>query len=371
MEVMATMNQFGLTHYVPIVRWKEAERTALAKLADHAKTSITPLIELARENFMRPGSKALSTDEAVNKISGQLFRYWGERPFFIDLYLLSQDSLTQGPNHPLTLLGNYASNMKMSLIPVTGIGRDVLYQSAVRAVISRHNQGACLRLSREDINRPTLAKDINDILSFLNLTPKAVDLLVDFQIIDQSAPTFNTLCERIPSINKWRNFIVASGAFPEDLRALGKNDIHRLERLDWISWKDQAIAKSSVMRMPIYSDYTIQHALYLNRKGRQRYSASIRYTADNYWVIMRGEDVFNRDGPGFGQWPANAVLLCEQPEYCQETFSDGDKYIREMSLQFDQTGNATTWLRAGINHHMTFVVHQLANLPETSAAALS
>jgi len=85
---------------------------------------------------------------------------------------------------------------------------------------------------------------------------------------------------------------------------------------------------------------------------------------------MRGEDVFKRDGPGFEQWPAQAILLCDLPEYCEETFSEGDKYIRQMSLQRKQTGNVVTWLRAGINHHMTFVVRQLASLHGTSIAAL-
>lgn len=369
------MNRFSPTHYVPILRWKKAEQTALAQLYDHDSICITPLVELVPENFIRKDVKGhsikLSSNEVTNKVVGQLYKYWGERPFFIDLWLLSKDILNNGPSHFLAMLGQYASILKLSLIPVTGLARGSPYQSAVRTVLSIHNQGVCLRLSREDIKRPTLAKDINTVLSFLKLPPELVDLIVDLQIIDSSVPTFNTLCELIPSINKWRNFIVASGAFPEDLSGLKKNDIHRLGRTDWISWRDQAITKTSVTRMSIYSDYTIQHALYLQREGSLHYSASIRYTADNYWVIMRGEDVFRRDGPGFEQWPAQAILLCDLPEYCEEKFSYGDKYIKEMSVQLKKTGNIVTWLKAGINHHMTFVVRQLASLLGASTAAVS
>ena len=196
-------------------------------------------------------------------------------------------------------------------------------------------------------------------------------MIVDFQIIDWSAPTFKTLCKLIPRINGWRNFIVASGAFPEDLSELQKNDIHKIERIDWKSWRDQTTEVPSVPRIPTYGDYAIQHALYLRREGPAHYSASIRYTAEDYWLIMRGEDVFREDGPGFDQWPAQAVLLCDLPEYCRETFSAGDKYIKQMSLQRKQTGNMVTWLRAGFNHHMTFVVRQLASLSVASTAALS
>ena len=370
------MNKFGSTHYVPIIRWKLAEKTALAQLYEHDSTCLTPLVELVPENFIRKDAKSgnitkLSTNEVINKVVGQLSKYWGERPFFIDLWWLPQDILNQGINHFFDMLGQYGNTLKLSLIPVTGLSRDGPYQSAVRTVLGIHNQGACFRLSLKDIKRPTLSEDINDLLSFLKLPPEFVDLIVDFQIIDQSAPTFNTLCRLIPNINRWRNFIVASGAFPENLSGLQKNDIHRIGRTDWTSWRDQVTTKPPIPRIPIYSDYAIQHALYLKRIGRAHYSASIRYTGEDYWIIMRGEDVFKRDGPGFEQWPAQAILLCDLPEYCQETFSEGDKYIRQMSLQRKKTGNIVTWLRAGFNHHMTFVVRQISTLFGSSAVALS
>jgi hypothetical protein len=369
------MNRFDSKHYVPILRWKKAEQTALAQLYEHDSTFLTPLIELVPENFIRKDSKKritkLSVNEVINRVGGQLYQYWGERPFFVDLCLLSPEILNQGPNHFLAMLGQYASDLQLSIIPVTGVTRDDTYQAAVNTVLRTHNHGACLRLPLEDIKRPRLAEEINALLSHLQLQPGLVDLIVDFRIIDRSAPKFETLCKLIPSVNAWRNFIVASGAFPEDLRGLPKNDIHKIERIDWKSWRDQTGEVASVPRVPTYSDYTIQHALYLRRKGGARYSASIRYTAEDYWLIMRGEDVFREDGPGFDQWPAQAVLLCGLPEYSTETFSEGDKYIKQMSLQRKQTGNIVTWLRAGFNHHMTFVVHQLAKISVASTAALS
>ncbi len=365
------MDQFKQTHYVPILRWKKAEQVALAKLSADTSTHITPLVELIADNFKNPPKRELSLEEVASKISHQLFQYWGERPFFVDLNHLSQSILTEGPSHFLILLSNYASIAQLSLIPVTGISRDPSYQSAVLDVIGKHNQGVCFRLSLHDVNSQALAQDLNKMLSFFRIVPEEVDLLVDFQVIDPSVPKFSALCRQIPDIHKWRNFIVASGAFPEDLRHLRRNQQHTIDRLDWISWRDQTTPKGSCKRLPTYSDYTIQYPQYLDRAGPLNYSASIRYTAKEYWVIMRGESVSNEEGPGTAQWPANAQLLCDRKEYCGDTFSDGDKYIKEMISQYDKPGSPTTWLRAGINHHMTFVVWQLATLAETSAAALS
>jgi len=366
------MEQFNSRHYVPILRWKGAERTALSQLYESDSICLTPLIELVPENFTRKDIKGktilLDTHAIINKVVGQLFQCWGERPFFIDQWLITPAIIKLDTNYFLETLGECASVNKLSLIPVTGLSRDGPYQSSVQKVLSMHDQGACLRLVIDDIKRPTIKRDIDTILTLLKLPPESLDIIVDFRITDQNAPTFDTLCSLIPYIEKWRNFIVASGAFPEDLSKLHKNDVHRLERTDWISWKDQVTTKS-LPRIPIYSDYTIQHARYLRREGIIHFSASIRYTSDDYWLIMRGEDATKRDGPGFDQWPANAILLCDMPEYCSYVFSAGDKYIKEMSLQRKETGNPQTWLRAGINHHMTFVVRQIANLSEISIGA--
>jgi hypothetical protein len=372
------MSQLKLTHYVPILRWKQAERLALANLYGHDSICITPLVELVLNNFIHRSKNIkglitrLNIEEGVNKIGEQLIRYCGGRPFFIDLWRLPPDVFTQGLSQFLAMLGQYAINSKLSLVPVTRITNNNDYQSVIRTLVaSMNNQGVCLRLTCDDIKKSTLTKDISALLSFIQVLPEAVDLIVDFQTIDQYVPTFKTLCKCLPSINKWRNFIVASGAFPEDLSELRKNDIYRIPRSDWISWRDQVTAITHAKRLPVYSDYTIQYPLYKDRKGPLNISASIRYTADECWVIMRGESIFAEDGPGTAQWPANALLLREQTEYCGDTFSYGDSYIKNKSTGYENPGNPTTWLQASVNHHMTFVVRRLATLFEPSIVGVS
>lgn len=365
------MKQFSSRHYVPILRWKEAERTALSQLHESDSIFITPLIELVPENFIRKDRKGkiiiLNTDGVINEIVRQIYQSWGERPFFIDQWLLTPTIIKQDTSYILEMLGECAIIHNLSLIPVTGLSRDVLYQESVKKVLGIHHQGACLRLFIDDFKSPTLKKDIDKLVVLLNLPPESLDIIVDFRITDQPPQKFDAIYSKMPSVEKWRNLIIASGAFPEDLSKLHKNDVHYLERTDWISWKDQVTSKS-LPRIPIYSDYTIQHARYIRREGQAYPSASIRYTSDDYWLIMRGEAI-KRDGPGPAQWQANAMLLCDMPEYCNHTFSEGDKYIKEISLQRKETGNTTTWLIAGINHHMTFAVHQIANLSGISIDA--
>jgi hypothetical protein len=112
--------------------------------------------------------------------------------------------------------------------------------------------------------------------------------------------------------------------------------------------------------LPSFGDYTIQHPIFYEPVEGANVSASIRYTSEAYWVVMRGEGLRNRDGAGFAQYPANAELLLSRKEFCGSHFSYGDAYIWQMgSHQSPTNGNPETWLRAGINHHLVFQARQI------------
>ena len=140
-----------------------------------------------------------------------------------------------------------------------------------------------------------------------------------------------------------------------------------LPRSDWITWRDQ-VRQKDLNRKPTFGDYTIQYAIFREPPRYPNVSASIRYTYDEYWVIMRGEGLHNEDGPGYAQYAANAQLLCERSEFCGAEFSYGDRYIHQLSQETGPIGTPEVLLRAGINHHIAFVVQQLSNSPDAQAA---
>jgi hypothetical protein len=75
----------------------------------------------------------------------------------------------------------------------------------------------------------------------------------------------------------------------------------------------------------------------------------------------------------FEMYLANANLLSKKDKrFYGKDFSYGDNYINEKGIHYDRyikdpnikgTGSTETWLMAGINHHLTLVVNQIANLP--------
>lgn len=94
------------------------------------------------------------------------------------------------------------------------------------------------------------------------------------------------------------------------------------------------------------------------------YSASIRYTVENDFVVLRGEGVLNENGPGFDQYNGWAKLLLEMPEYFGASFSAGDHYVAERASNWRSSGNAQTWLQAGFSHHVTATALQVVGLLE-------
>ena len=177
------------------------------------------------------------------------------------------------------------------------------------------------------------------------------------------AKYFNMI-QRVPNLTKWRTFIFASGSFPENLSECKVDEENLIQRVDWKSWKE-CIGKK-LQRKPTFSDYTIQHPVYKEASQFYHPTASIKYTLNNEWLIMKGQK------QRFEQYLAHAADLVKDKRYYGENYSNGDKYIAEKAKHFSVyaknpaikgTGSTETWLKAGISHHLVLVAHQVSNLP--------
>lgn len=339
--------------YVPVLRWKQAEWLALKDLSDDCRASMIPLIEL-------PPTKFRSFDQDVlKKAVKDIKNCWGNSSIYIDLHLLPSSVWIQ----TLTFIYRIAEELEICLIPITGLAKDEDYQKTVADILKARNNQVGIRIKINEIKDISFEQSLARLLSALAISAKEAHLIVDYEIMTKNAVSFSELCNRLPHLNEWVTFSVVSGVFPRNLTEIKPPGQHLIQRLDWLTWLQETRASAALPRIPIFGDYTIQHPIYYEPPKRANYSASIRYTAGDAWVIMRGEAIFHPNSPGFSQYPANAQLLCVRQEFCGQDFSTGDRYIYEMGQQTARTGSARTWLTAGINHHLSFVVHQISNLP--------
>jgi len=368
--------------YVPILKWKYAEQGALKELNDDIKNSIVPLIE-----FVMPKPKSIDKDtenkktleeltqelildfrkRRITKIPEEIMKSWGKNPIFIDFSLLYTSELRV---ESIEKILEKAEILNMHLIPVFNLIDDENIKKAIKNSFKKYNKGICLRIvsnDLEDINK--LNENIEKTLRNLEAEKSDVDLLIDIKEINEDNDKYLRyliLSQKIKDLTKWKNFIFASGAFPETLSDCKLDEPNFIPRTDWQSWKNQ-LNNKLLKRNPIFADYAIRHPVYNETFQFYHPTTSIKYTSEDEWLILKGQR------QQYEHYLVNAKLLLEElpNKFYGEKFCYGDRYIVEKAQYYDiykenpkmkGTGDAKTWLRAGINHHLTLVVRQVANL---------
>lgn len=360
---------FNLKHYIPILKWKRAEQGALKALAEDRKKYITPIIQ-----FVMPKSKPNEQLEGVvarfkeqlSETPGKIIEIWGTTPVFVDVSLLFTTALKAESLKTIVLEGNKLGGI---FIPVIHLYDADDIKSEAFSLAKQNNKGLCLRLVCSDFSdKNKLNQDISKLLSSSGLKEKDIDLLVDIKETEKNGDKYIkylNASQDISNLKDWRTFIFAAGSFPEDLTECKLDEENLLPRTDWKGWKD-CLVNSKLQRKPAFADYTIQHPIYKEVSQFFHPTSSIKYTLDNDWLIMKGKK------QKFELYLASAAELVKDKRFNGENFSDGDKYISDKAKHFSVyiknpaikgTGSTETWLRAGINHHLTLVADRIANLP--------
>lgn len=133
-----------------------------------------------------------------------------------------------------------------------------------------------------------------------------------------------------------------------------------IRRFEWVFYKMLAMNLAKVgVRVPTFGDYAISHSDVLLLDMRiVKPSATIRYTTDDAWLIVKGPNV--RDY-GFGQYRGHCRTVIASPHYRGPNFSEGDKYISDCANGTETTGNLPVWRRVGTNHHFEKVAKDIAS----------
>lgn len=358
---------FDYRHYVPILKGRQGEYGALETLDSSVKAALTPLIEVPPIPWDWVNDRpAKSIDAHLEKIGTIFDRSWAsDRPFYVDLIWISEDERMSDGEHPLEFVFAAARDWNLAPIPVIGLVRSDQYVGACRSVQERDRRGICLRIQREDfIEFEHLETQIFELLERLSISARATDLLLDLRSIvpptEVDVDAVITMLQSIPRPRDWRSFTVTGTSFPQNLMGLPPEEASVIDRTEWTLWLDVLRRFRQLPRRPTFGDYAISHPEPSEVDPRiMRPSASIRYTAERSWLVLKGRNL--RDN-GFEQFRQVSRELIESPEYSGPRFSWGDSYIAGCASERTGTGNLTTWRKVGTSHHLTFAVRQLSSL---------
>ncbi|MGA2182558.1 MAG: beta family protein [Bryobacteraceae bacterium] len=356
---------FSRDHYVPILKGRAGEYGALQMLTPSMRQALTPLVEIPPIPWDYEQERPAKTiDQHLKKVGQKIDRAWGlGGRILVDLLWIPDSERMIDGGHPLSCV--FQSFRRVEAVPVVGLLRGDEYLQACRTIVDQDNRGVCVRIQREDFTDfDDLGGTVARVLNTVGATVKGSDLIFDLGALTPDerslgVATVIDLANRLPYLGEWRSFTIAVTSFPQNLTGLPSSDLSLIPRQEWILRTGLVRERNRLARMPTFGDYAISHPEPAEVDPRvMRPSASVRYTCDAAWLILKARNL--RDY-GFEQFHEVCRVLVQRTEYSGRRFSWGDGYIDDCAARRVGTGNLTTWRKVGTSHHLAFAVRQLAN----------
>jgi len=340
---------------------KRGEKAALRGLPSAIRSRITPLLEIVERKPDKTPTLNAHLNNAFKDLAETAQRY---ARCFLDTREIAPDGVAAA-------LDTYrrASAAGIVFAPVTGISRA---SDTVVAALEHRMHGIVLRLTREEFENGHLRGSIDRFLRTYRLEPEEIDLVIDLGgvsdlIADGVVALTDAFLSEIDQLVHWKTVTVSACAFPLSMRDVDRNSDARVERADWLAWRDGLHARRhNLTRLPTFSDCAIQHP-----KGVEGFdfrtmqvSAAARYTLDEEWLLIKGVSTRQRL-PGV-QFPAIARNLVEgslRSYYRGAQHCQGCASIEAAARGADGLGSPEAWRRLGTIHHLTSVVEGLSALP--------
>jgi len=351
---------FGPNHYVPMLKVKRGEKTALRLISPDVRPSITPLLEIVERKSDKAPTVEAHLDTAFRDLADSV------RPYsrcFLDVREIEPD----GPAAAEEAY-NRAEALGIVFTPVTGISRT----ADLAAALQHRHHGVAVRLTRAEFEAGSLGPNLLQFMNQHGLQPEQSDLIIDLGAVDDLITEgiqalSQAFLSAVPDRPRWRTFTLSACAFPSSMAKVERHSHALVSRAEWIAWRDGLHARQSeIVRLPTYSDCAIQHP-----KGVEGFdprvmpmSAAIRYTASDNWLLIKGESV--RRTPAREQYPDLAMQLAYghlRSRFSGVDHCHGCASTKAAADGASGLGSAEVWRRLGTIHHVTTAVEALASLP--------
>ena len=321
--------------YVPSLKSKRGERSALNELSSSVKKKIKPIYNI------------ISIDHAARLVSGSAF---------IDLH---PNLVSGGVDLELVFQQIFSAiRNKSELTTVIKHGYSQEFMKNIKPYILNCENGVALRIPNAYLS--SLGSDLISIKSALGLGAEQVDVIIDFgQVNEVVLGLINAISTDIKAHLrdlKVRNVIILSSAFPTGL-SVPKDSISELPRNDFLLFK--GIRK----QLPgiILGDYGADDPDDPQVDTGRIIVPTIRYTRDSCWKIIRGH--YDPAMPyDFSQYYDLSRVVRSSDFYMGKDYSCGDSKIDLCAKHESSSGNSETWVKVAMNHHITFVVNEYDRL---------
>lgn len=350
-----------MRRYVPILKGRQGEFNALGEIQLSTRRNVLPLIEVVSSD---PTDLERVID-SCNRAMAKLITSWGADRVLLDGGLLDLSLDLRGrARGPLWELTEQARRAGVQAVPVIRLADDVLARTDATAACSTDGHGLCVRLVVQDLDEEPedVELRLEALLHDVGVARADTDLVLDIGAVDSElaarggARIIVAFFRALATVQDWRSFTVAGGAFPEDLSAFQPWVVSRRPRFDALLY-DQVVGKR-LPREPDFGDYVVVHPQF---KIGAPFAPppQLRYTVAGEWLVLKGG---HNDQRGNAQFFEVCEIISNMPEFVGAALGAADARIA--SPREHGPGNGSTWCQISTVHHVDLVVSRLANLGE-------
>lgn len=134
------------TVYVPIVKGKESDLSALARLSPETLRTVKPLIEM-----MPIEAEAEELAQGIHEFCRGILEYLPLGEIYVDFFGVFPEAKVDNESNAVIFGFEMLKNLGRSVTPVFGLDRNDDLWSELGTVARRFDRGFCFRLRREDL----------------------------------------------------------------------------------------------------------------------------------------------------------------------------------------------------------------------------
>lgn len=351
--------------YVPCLRWRLAERQALAALTDKAKDAVVPLITIPDLEFdFEDGTPKKTVGEHVGTFPKRYKEKWKTRKAWIDADPKIQAEFMPDGRPVFTYIFDEIRKFKADAMPVASLDCEPNVVAQIAAIVATDKKGLGIRARIEHTMKSSFGANLDVLLKNLKVMPQETDLIVDlgtpnYEPYTAFATALAVALGRIPNLPSYRNFILVGCAFPDTLSAVS-SPVGYIERHDWKFYVQLLAKLPKGMRLPMFGDYATVNPGFAAKMDMRKVNPAgkIVYATTDKWFVRKG-GAFRGDEKQMHKLSDEVV---KSGLFRGPTFSAGDDYIDKCAKKAVGPSNQTRWKTVGINHHIMQVIDEVASL---------
>lgn len=354
-----------MNSYVPFLKLKQGEIKALEMLKAHEKLSVTPLIELPRDDLYTAALLKKRIDLSARRLKKACSD--NQFTFFLDNYEVSDDITIEGAQNYEYLLESLSG---YRIIPVCGVDRTETH-NALSVGYAKNNEGViALRITPEFIRSiAAYLADFDALFLEIGEHLKPI-LLVDCRLVNVAEVSklsldITKLIKLFSTRFGVNEIVVGGSSLPAFAGMYIKPDSEvYLDRSEIKLFRE--VVKSAEGVSLTFGDYSTVSPDFSELSLDPRMmpnvmTARIVYSADDFHYVVRGVSL--KVG-GFEQYFDIAKKIAGKSFYRGPQFSWGDDYLSEKSNRIGNNCTPSTVIAPTANAHLSFMIRQLSNTGE-------